>query len=134
MNSRPISACFQNRTHLCRSKNVVRELRNQPTDRSELRFASHQAADFLERRLFFRAKGVRILAGLIELLMSAAKFVTACESRNQMKVLVEFVPDVATRRRDAFQHRKSNDAVLDGGLNGSIVLEQCFVQIAPRKQ
>ena len=41
------------------------------TDRDKLRFAAYKASDFLERRLFFRTKGMRIFAVLIEPSMSA---------------------------------------------------------------
>jgi hypothetical protein len=84
--------------------------------------------------LFFRTEGMRIFAVLIEPRMSAAKFVTPSISRDQTKVLVEFVSNVATRGSHALQHGKSKAAMLDRGFNGLIVLEQCFVQVAPRKQ
>ena len=47
------------------------DLGNQFTDGDELRFASHQAADFLERRLF-RTECMRIITALMELWMSVA--------------------------------------------------------------
>src|SRR6266478_2053881 len=65
--------------------------------------------------------------------MSAAK-VLARVGTNQMKVLVEFIPDEAARGDYAFPHGKSNAPMLDRGLHGLIVGEQCFVQIAPWKQ
>src|SRR6266849_1987210 len=110
------------------------DLGDQVTDWDELRFAPNQASDFLECRLFFCAKGMRIFAVLIEPRMSAAKFVTPSISRNQTKVFVEFVIDVATRRGDALQHRKSKTAMLERGIRGQIELKQRFVQITPRKQ
>src|SRR6266852_5859960 len=77
-----------------------------------------------------------IFAGLIEPLMRAAKFVAPCVSRNQTKVSVDFVVDAAPPGvgGDAFQHRKSKAAVLEGGLGGRIELEQRSVQIASWKQ
>ncbi len=57
----------------------------------ELCFATNKASDFLECRLFFRTKGMRIFAVLIEARMSAAKIV-ARVGTNQMKVLVELIP------------------------------------------
>src|SRR5260370_27873262 len=86
------------------------DLGDQITDGDELRLTTHQASDFLERRLFFLSEGMRLFAGLIEARMGAAKFVASGISRNQTEVFVEFVPDTATRGRDAFHHRKSNDA------------------------
>src|SRR5271155_525476 len=96
------------------------DLGNQITHGNELRFASHQASDFLERCLFFGSKQMSILAVFIEAGVSAAKFVTSCVSGNEMKTLIEFIPDAATRRRNTFQHRKSNDATFDRGFNGLI--------------
>src|SRR5260370_6142643 len=77
---------------------------------------------------------MRIFAVFIEPRMSAAKFATPRKGCNQAKILVEFVPDAATWRRDAFQHCESKAAMLNRGLNRLVVLEQCSVQIASWKQ
>src|SRR5215468_10883220 len=110
------------------------DLREQVTDGDEFCFASYQASHFLECSLLFGTKRMRIFAVLIEPGMGAPKFVTPRISRYQMKILIEFVPNAATERGGAFQHSKSNFALFHRGLGGNIELEQCPVQIAPRKQ
>jgi hypothetical protein len=112
----------------------VQFLWDQVADRDKLRFAAHEASDFLERCLFLGSKRMYIFSGLIEALVGAAKFVAPRVCRNQTKVLVEFVPDAATPRGDAFQHRKSKAAMFDFGIRGYIQLKQGSVQIAPREQ
>ena len=76
----------------------------------------------MERRLLFRSKGMRIFAILIEARMSAAKIV-ARVGANQMKVLVELIPDGASRWEHAFLHCKSNAAMLYRGLHSPIERE-----------
>src|SRR5262249_49246479 len=112
------------RFHLVRGlRSAYLDLGNQLTDGNELRFASHQAANFLERRLFFRTESMRILAGLKEPLMGAAKFVTSGISCDQAKAFIEFVVDTAARWRDAFHHREPHAAALDCRLGGYVELE-----------
>ena len=113
----------------------MRILRDQLTDGNEVGFASHQAPDFLERRLLLGTEGMRILAVLIELLMSAAKFIASGKSRNQTKALVEFVQDGATEGGGrALLYRDSKITMLDRRIYGVVELEQRSVQIAPWKQ
>ena len=76
----------------------------------------------MELSLLSRGKGMRVFAVLIEARMIAAK-VVARVSTNQMKVFVEFIPDEATGRSDAFLHRESNAAMLDSWLYGYIEAE-----------
>src|SRR4029077_20178051 len=97
-------------------------LGDQVTDGNQLRFAPHKTPDFLERRLFVDSQGMCIFARLIEARMSAAKFITARVSGNQTKIFIEFVPDSATRRSDAFHHRNPNAATFYSGLCGPIEL------------
>src|SRR5262245_4508565 len=52
---------------------VVCEFREQGTGWNELRFASHEASDFLERRLFVRTQRMCVFAVLIEARMSDAE-------------------------------------------------------------
>src|SRR6266852_6501003 len=94
-----------------------------------LRFTSDQASDFLELSLFFVTKGMCVFGVSIELHVSGTK-VFGCESRIQMKVLVKFIYYDPTRGKRSFPHYKPNAAVLDGGLRGLVVREQCLVQIA----
>jgi len=54
-----------------------------------------------------------VLAGLKEPVVSTAKFITARKGRNQAKVLVEFVPDVATQRSYALRYRQPKAAMID---------------------
>lgn len=96
--------------------------RGRIADRNELRFASHQASHSLELGLFFRGKEMRVFAVLIEARVIAAK-VVARVSTNQMKILVEFIPDVAARRSEAFPHCESNAAMLNRCLYGRIEAE-----------
>lgn len=91
-------------------------------DGDEIRFTSNKASHFLQLRLFFCSKGMRIFAVLIEPRMSAPKIV-ARVGGNQMKVLVELIPDGATQWDQAFLHRKSNAAMLDRWLYGHIEAE-----------
>src|SRR5262245_2659352 len=100
------------------------DLREQVTDGDEFCFASHQALHFLECCLLFRAKRMCIFAVLIKPGMGAAKFVPTRISRYQMEILVEFVPDAATDWGGAFQHDKSNLALLYRRLGSTIELEQ----------
>ena len=91
-------------------------------DGDELGFTSNKASDFLELRLLSRGKGMRVFAVLIEPRVIAAK-VVARVSTNQMKVFVEFIPDLAARGGKAFPHRESNAAMLDRWLYGHIEAE-----------
>src|ERR1051326_2404801 len=100
----------------------------------KFRLTSHQAADFFEGRLFFRAEGMRVLAGLKEFVVVAAKVVTSGVSRNQIKVLVEFVPDGASDDESVYAlcHIQSKDTMFHDWTKSLVVLIQCPVQIAAR--
>src|SRR5450631_1009496 len=61
----------------------------------ELRCAADEASDFLEFLFFLWAEGMVLLKPQVEFRMRGAKLVIYLD-RNEMKVLVEFVPDFAT--------------------------------------
>lgn len=93
----------------------------------ELRLAAGEASDFLEFSLFFRGEGMVDFAFQIELFMSSQEIV-GCLNRKQMKIPVEFIQDGQTGRGEqAFRHRESNSAVVDGGFLAFVVDIQYFV-------
>src|SRR5579864_5208315 len=112
------------------------DLRNQLTDRNILGLTARKAANLSESRLLFGTEGMSVFPGLKEAVMSAAKFITAGKSCNQVKVPIEFIPDGAriSGRRDALRNSESQDAVVKGRLHRYIELVQSSIQITSFKQ
>jgi hypothetical protein len=84
----------------------------------KLRFASHQAAHFLELGLFLAGKGMSVFPVSIKFHMIADK---SCprESRNQVEVLIEFIRDRAAER-ETLPYDNADVAMFDGRLRGLI--------------
>src|SRR5579859_922841 len=77
---------------------------------------------------------MRPFAGLVEALVCAAKFITSGISRNEAKLVVEFIENPAiTGGGDAFCNSQAEVAMIEGRLHRIIELEQRPVHIAARE-
>ncbi len=72
--------------------------------RHKLRRTADQAADFLEFTFFLRTEMMAGVGLQVELRVRVAKLVI-CLGQKEMKIVVEFIPDLATWMLRAFQYR-----------------------------